>query len=380
MIDWDKIRSDFPVTETSAYFLSAAMTPPPRQVFEAITGHYENLYREGDVHWPVEMKKYRTLCGRLAALIKAGPDDIAFVPNTSTAMALLALTFREEHKAPFNIVSLQDEFPSSTIPFEYLKLPLRYAQPIGGRYPVASILHLTDKETLAVVASHVQYSTGFRLDLLGLGRELERRGILFVVNSTQGLPYYPVDVRAMSIDALTCSLHKWGMTGHVGSMFFTSAEFRERYPSPFAGWLSVEAEGEEGIHTAKNAPFHLLGSAHRYELGTFNLNAVLSLGAAFDYLEALGFEAIRARILELGDHLINGLRSLGVEVVSPYSREEERSAIVAFTLGDRNADCLKKLADVGVHVSLRAGLIRVALNIFNNTRDIDRLLEVLRGL
>ncbi len=380
MIDWDKIRRDFPVTGKYAYFMSAGMTPPPRPVFEAIAGHYETLHREGDVNWTVEMKRYRDLCSRLAALIKAGPDDVAFVPNTSTAMAILALTLREEHKAPFNIVSLQDEFPSSTIPYEYLKLPVRYVQPAGGRYTVASILDRTDAETVAVVASHVQYATGFRLDLVGLGRELERRGILFVVNATQGLPYYPVDVKAASIDALTCSFHKWGMTGHVGSMFYTSAEFRERYPSPLAGWLSVDAGEGEGIHTAKNAPFHLLGSAHRYELGTFNLNAVLSLGAALDYLEAVGFEAIRARILELGDHLFRGLRSLGVEVVSPFAHEGERSAIVSFTLGDRNADCFKKLAAAGVHVSLRAGLVRVALNIFNDFRDIDRLLEVLKGL
>jgi cysteine desulfurase/selenocysteine lyase len=380
MIDWDKVRHDFPVTENGAYFLSAAMTPPPRPVFEAISSHYEALYRQGDVHWTVEMKRYRALCARLAGLIQGGPDDVAFVPNTSTAMAILGLSFQEEGRAPFNIVSLQDEFPSSTVPFEYLKFPVRYAQPVGGRYAVASILDLTDKETRAVVASHVQYATGFRLDLLGLGRELERRGILFIVNATQGLPYYPVDVKAMSIDALTCSLHKWGMTGHVGSMFYTSPDFRERYPSPLAGWLSVAAEGEEGIHTAKNVPFRLLDSAHRYELGTFNLNAVLSLSAALDYLEAIGFEAIRARILELADHLIHGLRALGVEVVSPFSRQEERSAIVSFSLGDRNPDCVKKLAVAGVYVSLRAGLVRVALNIFNNIQDIDRLVEVVRGL
>lgn len=380
MIDWNKIRRDFPVTEKCAYFASAGMTPPPRPVFEALTSNYERLYRDGDVHWQKEMDNYRALCRRFADLVSAGPEDAAFVPNTSTAMNVIALSFRRQVRAPFHIVSLQDEFPSSTVAFEHQEIPVRYVQPSSGRYPVESVLELTDGQTLAVVTSYVQYATGFRQDLLALGRELSRRGILLVVNATQGLPYYPVDVKAMAIDALTASLHKWGMTGHVGALFTTSPVFRERFPSPLAGWLSVKSEGAEGIPIAKNVPLRLHDSAHRYELGTFNLNAVLALEAALDYLEGIGFENIRGRLGALTDELIRGLRSIGVEVVSPVETEDERSAIVSFTLGDRNRLCVEKLEEARVYVSLRAGNVRVAVNIFNNSQDISRLLEVVKKI
>ncbi len=378
MTDWNKIRNDFPVTENGAYFLSAGMTAPPKPVFEALTANYERLYREGDIHWRADLGRYGDLCRRLARLINAGPDDAAFVPNTSTAMSFIALSFKERAHGPFNIVSLQDEFPASTVAFEYLGIPMRYVQPLAGRYAVESVLELIDSATLAVVASYVQYCTGFRLDLSSLGRELSARGVLLVVNATQALPYYPVDVRAMSVDALSASLHKWGMTGHVGSLFVTSPAFRERFPSPLAGWLSVAGEGDEGIHISKNTPLRLLDSAHRYELGTFNLNAVLALDKALDYIEAIGTDSIRTRLKELTDELIAGLRALGVDIVTPLENEEERSAIVSFTLGDRNKACFNRLIEARVYPALRAGYIRVSVNIFNNSEDIRRLLEVVK--
>jgi selenocysteine lyase/cysteine desulfurase len=84
--------------------------------------------------------------------------------------------------------------------------------------------------------------------------------------------------------------------------------------------------------------------------------------------------------MELTDYLIQGLRDLKVTILSPVSRKEERSAIVTFTLGDKNETCIKKLAENNIYVSPRDGNIRVSVNIFNNLDDIDRLLEVLRDL
>jgi selenocysteine lyase/cysteine desulfurase len=170
------------------------------------------------------------------------------------------------------------------------------------------------------------------------------------------------------------------MAGHVGSLFFTSAAFRERFAAPLAGWLSVACQENEGIPTGKNQPFKLLPSAHRYELGTFNLIPILGFGSALDYMESLGFENIRGRIRDLTDRLLRGLKSLGVSIVSPVDRDSERSAIVSFTVGDGNAACFKKLEEAKVYVSLRAGYVRVSVSFFNNAADIDRLLEVLKNL
>ncbi len=379
MTDWNEIRKDFPITKNIVYFQSAAMSPIPTPVFDAIVGNYRKIHHQGDARWDEDMKKYGKLCGAIASLIGTEKDNVCFVQNTSTAMSLIALSFKNGIEMPFNVVSAEDEFPASTIGFEYQGIPMRYVQPIDGRYSIESIIEQTDEKTAAVVASYIQYSTGFRQDLQALGKALQERGILFIVNATQAFPYYLLDTRAMHIDAFTCSLHKWGLSGHIGSLFFTSPGFRKRFPASWIGWLSVDA-GEDVIHTAKNTPFRLHDSARQYEFGTQNLQTILAFQTALDYLRSIGFENIRSRIMELTDHLIKGLKKLGVKIISPIERVEERSPIISFSLGDRNEDCVERLRKESVMVSLRAGHIRVAVNIFNNFEDIDKLLAVLRSM
>jgi selenocysteine lyase/cysteine desulfurase len=138
--------------------------------------------------------------------------------------------------------------------------------------------------------------------------------------------------------------------------------------------------GEDMIHTAKNAPLRVHESAGRYEFGTQNLQTILAFQEALDYLKAIGFENIRIRILELTDYLVQGLKKLGVKIVSPVDMPQERSPIVSFSLGDRNEECMVKLAKESISVSPRAGHIRVSVNIFNNFDDIDKLLSVLHSV
>jgi cysteine desulfurase/selenocysteine lyase len=379
MPDWNKIRKDFPITKKYAYFQSAAMSPIPAPVFESIVNNYRKIHQQGDMLWTKDLKKYRKLCGDIAALINTETDNICFVQNTSTAMSLLALSLKNNIKKPYNVVSIEDEFPASTIGFEYQGIPMRYVLPTKSRYPIDSILERIDEQTVALVTSYIQYATGFRQDLQALGKALHDRGISFIVNATQAFPFYPLDIQAMHIDALSCSVHKWGMTGHIGSIFCTTSEFRENFPAPWIGWLSVDA-GKEIIHTAKNAPFRVHDSARRYEFGTQNLQTILAFQEALDYLKAIGFENIRNRIIELTDYLIIGLKKLGVKIASPIDMTEERSPIISFSLGDRNKECIKKLAKESISVSPRAGYIRVSVNIFNNFEDIDKLLSVLHSV
>jgi selenocysteine lyase/cysteine desulfurase len=113
--------------------------------------------------------------------------------------------------------------------------------------------------------------------------------------------------------------------------------------------------------------------------GTYNLQPLLAFQVALDYMRKIGFENIRRRLFELTDCLIAGLGRLGIRIVSPIDRLEERSAIVAFSLGERSGQCVEALATKNIHVSLRIGLIRVSLNIFNDEGDIDRLLEAVEN-
>ena len=180
----------------------------------------------------------------------------------------------------------------------------------------------------------------------------------------------------MHIDVLIASLHKWGCAGHIGALFFTTPEFREHFPTPIAGWLSVVPQGDLLIHTEKNVTLVLHDSAEQYTFGTHNLQALLGCNAAFDYLQKIGFETIRDRILVLCDYLIEQLQYRSVTIMSPIAQREERSAIVAFSIADStlNETLVTYLAKKNIHVAYRNDAVRVSLNIFNNHNDIDRLI------
>ena len=380
MTDWAKIRNDFPITKSIIYFQSAAMSPPPTPVFKAIQKEYQKLHMQGDIHWIKDIKKFRKLCSELAEMIHTKGENATFVPNTSSAMSLLAASFKNQIRKPFNIVSMEDEFPASTLGYEYQDVEMRYVQPVDARYPIETILKMTDRNTLAVVTSHVQYATGFRQDLKALGSKLKERGILFIVNATQSFPFFPINVKTMNIDVLTASVHKWGFTGHIGTLFSTSPSFRKKYPPAWAGWLSVAPGEGEFIHAAKNTPFRLHDTAERFIVGTYNLQPLLTFQTAISYLKGIGFQNIRDRIMELTDYLIKGLKQLNIKIISPFALKKERSAIVSFTLGEKNRECIKTLSKNKIIVGARGEGIRVSVNIFNNFDDIDRLLEVIKTI
>ena len=375
MTDWKKIRKDFPAAENVVYFVSAGMSPIPTPVFERMVSEYRKLNQHGDVGWQEDIAKKRELYAGVGKLINAKPGDMAFMQNTSLSMSMIALSLKNNACKKYNVVSMLDEFPATTVPFEYIGTEMKYVSPVSSRYSIESILSLVDEDTMAVVTSYVQYATGFRQDLAKLGAELKKRNILFIVNATQGLPIFPIDVERMHIDAMSASLHKWGMAGLVGAIFYTSEKFRERFPTPIAGWLSVHPDEGDFIYTEKNAHPEIYDSAAQFDIGSSNLQGINSFGAAFEYMSSIDFGRMRERIFSLSDILIRGLSKLPVRIVSPVADPDERSASTSFSVGEKSKELVSYLSNRKILVSYRGGNIRVAINIFNDEGDIEKLLD-----
>lgn len=378
MLDTEKIRKDFPVTKKAVYFQSAGMSPLPAPVFKKIKQLYGGLHKSGDINFLHALAETEILKARLGKMLNTGQENICFVPNNSFAMSLIALAMKKNISGNFNIISMDDEFPSTTVPYEYQQIQIKYVSPRDYAYPVENILHLIDNDTIAVVTSYVQYATGFRQNLKELGEALKKRNILFIVNATQGFPLFPVNVKDSFIDALTCSVHKWGFAGHTGTIFFTTPEFRKRFPNPLAGWLSVVPKGSDFIHTEKNAGLVLHESAGQYCLGTYNLHTLIAFGTAVGYINKLGADNITAHLFMLTDYLIARLKEYNIQIISPVSCYAERSAIISITLGKENNNALLKFLESGsIFVAQRMDFIRISINIFNNESDVNKLLNAL---
>lgn len=376
---WDEIREEFPVTKNLAYFHSAGMSPIPTRVFETVVNAYEKLNRFGDMYFLDDLERTNVLRGKLAEMINTVQDNVVFAHNSSTAFSFVAAALKKSAaKEGFNLVSLQDEFPASHIPFEFQGIPVKFVEPEEGIYSVEKILETIDDKTLGVVCSYVQYSTGFMIEMEKLGKALKEKGLLFIVNATQAFPVYEVDVKKMHIDVMTVSFHKWGLCAVAGTLFFTSEDFRKKYPGAMAGWLSVEPPGDDFIPTQKNVKYKAFDTAEQYNFGTMNFQALLGLDTGIEFFKEIGREKIRERIEQLTGYLLEQLSELPVDVISPVKERRHRSAIILISLREAdNAPAVDFLRKHNIVTSLRAGNIRIACNFFNNFREIDQLINVL---
>ncbi len=377
--DWNKIRKDFPVTENLAFFQSAGMSPVSTKVYETIRESYYKLSQFGDISWEEDAEKIRELYGKVGKIINSSDEDLAFLPNTSVAFSLVALSLKNTFDEDFNIVTMLDEFPASNIPFAGQGIDVKYVKPApGNRYFIDDIMAAVDNKTKAIVTSYVNYSTGFRQNLEILGKKAKDKGLLFIVNTTQGFPIFPVDVQKMHIDVMAASLHKWGCAGHVGSLFFTTAEYRKKFPAPFTGWLSVLPPKYDFIPVQKNEKFQQFESARQYDFGTVNHQVLLGAKTAFEYMSNIGFKNIRGRIFEITDYLLEKLLNLPVEIATPISKKEERTGIISVNIkGHDNKKVAEYLKENKVFVAIRNQNIRMSVNFFNDHNDVNYAISIL---
>jgi cysteine desulfurase / selenocysteine lyase len=368
----EKIRQLFPVTQRCTYLNHAAVGVLPIPVYEAIERHLRDQRDYGAVNylgWFAAVKRTRELC---AQFINAKPDEIAFAPNTSAGLAMIANGI--DWRAGDNLVTAACEFPANVIPWQRVarehNVEVRFAQEHNGRLETEGILSLVDERTRVVTLSFVEFASGFRNDLITIGRHCRARDILFVVDAIQGLGALRLDVQAACIDALSADAHKFLLGPEGVALFYVSRRALERIKPTLVGWLSVERPFDMSNFEQPWAP-----NAQRFEPGALNTAGVCGLGAAIELFLQVGPEYIETYLLELGDYLCAGLRERGYHIVSSR-RPGETSTIIACQHDRYTAEQLYQQLDAQhIITTARLGRLRISPHFYNTEADIDRLLE-----
>lgn len=368
----NEIRQLFPVTNHCTYLNHAAVGVLPVPVYEAMERQLRDQRDHGAMNyldWFAAVKHTRALC---AQLINALPDEIAFAPNTSAGLALIANGI--DWRTGDNLVTAACEFPANVIPWLRIArehgVEVRFAQERAGRLDTEEILSLIDERTRVVTLSFVEFASGFRNDLVTIGRHCRARDILFVVDAIQGLGALRLDVQAACIDALSADAHKFLLGPEGVALFYVARRALERIKPTLVGWLSVERPFEMNNLNQSWAP-----NAQRFEPGALNTVGVRGLGAAVELFLQIGLERIESYLLELGDYLCERLQERGYYVVSSR-RPGEASAIIACQHERHTAEQLYQHLDTqGIITTARLGRLRISPHFYNTKADIDRLIE-----
>jgi selenocysteine lyase/cysteine desulfurase len=363
-------RSQFAVTNRYVYLNHAATGILPRLTRDALDAFVDAQAEEGIVgvaRYEMKMPAYRA---RVGQFIGATGAEIGILRNTTDGANVVALGL--DWQAGDRVILPNNEFPANAIPWLALRrlgVEIDFIDTARERMtPDVLRARMTDR-TRVVTVSWVSFEDGYRHDLAPLAQIAHERGALFCVDAIQGLGAFPLDVRALDIDVLYSGGQKWLLALQGVSFVYVRAELLDQIATGAPGWRSMSDIWSFLDYDQPFAP-----NASRFEGGTPNFIGALSLDSSLAVIEAAGTQAIGAHILELTDHLVEGLAACGANVRS-LRGPGISSGIVTFTFPGIDPVALgRALQSEGVITTWRASGIRVAPHGYNTHDEIDKLL------
>lgn len=369
-----EIRQLFPITQKYNYLNHAAVGPISLPVYERMQEYNVELLNHSLVHyrdWTDAIQRVRELA---AELVNGEADEMAFAPNTSAGLGMIAngIRWREGE----NIVTADCEFPSNFLPWQRVGreygVELRVAHECDGRIETEEILGLIDGRTRVVSLSFVEFGSGFRNDLRTIGRYCRERGILFVVDAIQGLGALKLDVKDFCVDAFSADAHKFLLGPDGIALLYIRREVLERIEPTLVGWMSVE-KPFKFTHDIKP----LVPGTRRFEPGVLNTAGVVGLGAAIELFLRIGPERIEQYLIELGDYLCERLQERGYRIFSSR-RPGEKSSFVCCRHEKYAAEDLYELLEKErIITTPRLGRLRISPHFYNLREEIDALVNAL---
>jgi cysteine desulfurase / selenocysteine lyase len=316
----------------------------------------------------------------MAELLSCTPEEIAFVPNTSAGVHLVADGLDWE---PGDEVVLFDrDFPANVRPWQRLTqrgVRLSWVPMRDGGYDLDDVAAAIGPATRLVAVSHVNFATGFRCDLDAICRLAAENGALVCVDAAQSLGVLPLSVADTPVDFLAAGAYKW-LCGPPGTGVFYCRRGRlDLLRSTPSGWFGFDGAGDM-LAWPGELRYDLpeRQTAARVEGGMYDLPGLAGLAAALAELTTIGMAAVAERAVGLAQTLREGLTGLGYTLASP-GKDGTQSAIVSLACpGDEGADILGRLAASGIHVSAPAGLIRISPHYWTDDEEISSILTELR--
>jgi cysteine desulfurase / selenocysteine lyase len=369
MIDWKDIRSKFPAASNYVYLNCAGGAPMSIEAASEGKKFYDEMLEGGDTYWDEWLKRKEEVRLKLAGFINAMPEEVAFTMNTSHGMAQVAAMLEGEG----DVLTMHDEFPSSTYPFLHKGFNLKFVLPEKGIYSLENIEKSITPETRILVSSFIQYNTGFKQDIEALGNLCKKYNLIYVVNATQGMGSFPIDTQKINADFMVFTCLKWTLAGYgIGGMY-VNKKWHGKFQYPSAGWRSTENPG-----LMNNREMELKNDASATEVGCAHFPNIFALGGAIDLLNSIGKGNILDHILGLNRYLEKKLRETGIPILS-VTEPEYRSGITNIKVNDPKT-VVNILASKRIIVSARGEGLRISFHVFNNQDDIDKLILALKEI
>jgi cysteine desulfurase/selenocysteine lyase len=395
--DIQRIRADFPLLARTVhgkplvYFDNANTSQKPQAVIEAVDRHYRehnaNVSRAVHLLGEEATASYEGARDALARFIHApSRNEVVLTSGTTQAANLVAYSFALPRlRAGDAILTTTMEHHANIVPWQLVAARAGAtvkAAPIDerGELIVEKFVELLTPEVKLACVAHVSNVLGTVNPVRELARACRERGIPLFVDGSQAMPHRPVDVRALGCDFYALTGHKMLAPTGTGALW-AKKEHLDAMP-PFFG-------GGEMIREVRFSGTTFAEPPHRFEAGTPNIAGFAGVGAAIAYVEALGFDALRAHEHALLDHATAQLREIpGLRI---FGEAGDKEPVISFLVEGAQATDLATLLDLE-GVAVRSGhhcahplmqfygvpaTLRASLAFYNTHEEVDAFVAAL---
>lgn len=392
--DW---RRDFPVLEQSVsgkplvYLDSAASAQQPAAVIDAVARYHREDH--ANVHRGVHTLSHRATDAYEAARNKirdfinaTNRTEIVLTSGTTESINLVAQSFCRPGVGPGDKILITHlEHHANIVPWqlvcEQTGAELLVA-PIDdkGQLDLEALWPLMTSDVFMLAVGHVSNALGTINPVREIIAEARKRDIPVLVDGAQGVPHMPIDVQALDCDFYAFSGHKmFGPTG-TGVLYGRESLLDQMPPYKGGGDMILEVSFESTIYN--DLPY-------KFEAGTPNISGVIGLGAAIDYLQSIGMQRIADYEYGLHEYMVSELSQ--VDDIRLIGTALNKASVQSFLLGDIHSHDLGTILDhqgvairTGHHCAMPvmtrfgiSGTARASLAFYNNTNDVNRLIEAL---
>jgi selenocysteine lyase/cysteine desulfurase len=317
------------------------------------------------------------------AIVNCGANNVALIPSSSYGFSSVLKNTLPKKKG--TAIVLEEEFPSGYFAAkrwcEDHKNELVVVKPDAGldflgEHWNSKILEAIDENTSLVLISAIHWMTGLKYDLAAIGAKCEAVGAYFIVDGSQAVGALPIDVEALKIDALISAGYKWLFGSYSLAIAYIGNKFKDGTPLE-ESWMNRTNARDLSTLTQYEPTYQ--PNAGRYNVGEtshFILMPILKTG--LEQINAWQVSNIQAYAKELIQPLLTYLKSIGsvLESEAYFSNH-----LFALSLPEQiSLDELRvHLGDNKVVISSRGKYLRVSVNVFNDSEDIEQLMQAIQA-
>jgi cysteine desulfurase/selenocysteine lyase len=384
-----EMRRLFPGVEGQVYLDISVRGLLPQPVEEVARRHLrERLEGTGDkTVFQASVEGARAL---VAGILGAEPDEVAITKNVSEGLNLFAssLPWRQGD----NVVICPDlEHPNNVFLWYNLRrlrgIEVRAVEPREGRIAADAMAAAVSGRTRVVTMPHVSFSPGFITDVRAVAAGAHAHGALVLVDAAQSVGAIRTDVRELGIDALAVATQKCLLSLYGFGFLFVRREIADSLVPAHVARYGMDLGTDAGETARSGGDLPYAPGARRFDLGNYNYLGARAAEVALELITDIGVGRIEDHVRGLAADLASGLLELGLPVAGGHPGPDLAHIVAVGESGGGHHDTAddpamnslhRWLTDHGVRLSIRRGVLRMSVGVYNDRSDVERVLGLTR--